>query len=244
MANGPIRQRDGADQDDSDEWLIAAARRAGHPLPQRARSRGTTAWRELLNAGLSDAEVLRLACAGSGAKPADFTQLTPDLGQLLPQRIALEHKVAPIGVHKGTLVVATSNPMSSELERQLAFAAKQRVRLDAANPSDILRAQSIVYAAVYGSRADPGALFPPTASPPAPQRPVSSADRPTLTTAEHPVPSATPTAAQAASHPTPAPAPSIVDRLLGAALAEHASEAILEPAPDGGFLVRLRIDGT
>ncbi|MEO8563876.1 MAG: ATPase, T2SS/T4P/T4SS family [bacterium] len=237
MANGPIRQRGSADQDDSDEWLIAAARRAGHPLPQRARSRGTTAWRELLNAGLSDAEVLRIACGASGAQPADLTQLSPELGQLLPQRVALEHKVAPIGVDKGTLVVATSNPKSAELERDLAFAAKQRVRLAAANPSDILRAQSIVYAAVYGTRADPGALFPPRTSTPIAQPTLAPPDRPMLTT------NATPSTAQKTAV-TPAPPPNIVDKLLGAAIAEKASEVILEPAPDGGFLVRLRIDGT
>lgn len=162
MSGDSRRSRGRDDGQEADEWLIDAARRAGHKLPAKERPSGTSAWRVLLNAGLADDEVLRLACSGSGADPADFTQLNPALADLLSHGVALKHRVAPLGVHRGTLGVATSNPRNPDLERDLAFAAKQRVRLFAASPSDVIRAQGMVYGAIYESRS---ALSTPASAP-------------------------------------------------------------------------------
>jgi type II secretory ATPase GspE/PulE/Tfp pilus assembly ATPase PilB-like protein/CheY-like chemotaxis protein len=247
MSNASPRPRPIADPE-SDEWLIDAARRAGHELPNRERSAGTTSWRVLLNAGIPEAEVLRLACAAAGTEAADFTRLSAAMGSLLAHGVALKHRVVPLGVHNGALDVATSNPRSPALERELAFAAKQRVRLHAASPSDIIRAQAVVYGTAYGTKADVGSAFvtgvpaPPSVMQPRPT-PVARLSLQTTVDPEVANVYAARKAAAAAAAP-PAPAPDMTDRLLAAAIAERASEAVLEPTSDGGLLVRLRIDGT
>jgi type II secretory ATPase GspE/PulE/Tfp pilus assembly ATPase PilB-like protein/CheY-like chemotaxis protein len=252
MSNASPRPR--PDDHESDEWLIDAARRAGHQLPNRERSAGTTSWRVLLNAGISEAEVLRLACAAAGTEAADFTRLSAAMGSLLAHGVALKHRVVPLGVHGGALDVATSNPRSPALERELAFAAKQRVRLHAASPSDIIRAQAVVYGTAYGNtKAEVGGAFvtgvpaPPSVMQPRPT-PVARLTLQTAVDSEVANVYAARKAAKAsAAAPAAAPAaptPDMTDRLLAAAIAERASEAVLEPTPDGGLLVRLRIDGT
>lgn len=223
--------------DESDDWLIDAARRAGHTV-RGERGRGTSAWRMLLNSGIAEAEVLRLACAASGTEPADFRRVSPAFGALLPHATALEHRVVPLGIQDKTLDIATSNPKSSALERELAFAAKQRIRLRPASPGDILAAQGVVYGAGYGTPTNYEAFkaSPAAAPTPAPVvRLTTAIDAQTVASAGSPAtPAGTPAAA----------APEITDRLLGAAFADRASEAILEPAADGGFVVRLRVDGS
>ena len=281
---GAYHRPSSPDRDDSDEWLLEAARRARHPVPAGERPSGVTAWRVLLSAGLADAEVLRLACAGSGSQPADFAHVSPALIGLLPHGVALKHRVAPLGVHDGVLGVATANPRSPALEKALAFAAKQRVRLFAASPSDILAAQARVYGQLYGAGVEfggsgtVGAPAPPPPPPPPPRAPIArlsvampqadeppdarvapsvrqSVERGRQSAATPSAPSvpvaATPPARASGSRPVAvpgaAPAPpaesELLDRLLNVAAAEAASEAIIEPAPDGGMLVRLRIDG-
>ncbi len=195
----------------------------------------------LLNAGISEQEVLRLACDAAGCEPADFKRLSPALGGLLPHNIAMKHRVVPLGVHDGALSVATSNPRSPALERELAFASKQRVRLHAASPSDILGAQAVIYGAAYGTAPDFNAFR--TQAPVAPPRPAPvarlSLAMPAETRATES--SAPPSAAVPAE---PSAAADVSDRLFAAASAEHASAVMLEPASENGLLVRLRIDGT
>ena len=221
--------------DESDDWLIDAARRAGHAV-RGERGKGTTAWRMLLNAGIGDGEVMRLACEASGREAADFQRLSPALGALLPHGTALEHRVVPLGIQDKTLDIATSNPKSAALERELAFAAKQRIRLRPASPADIIAAQAVVYGAAYGSPTDVKAFQAPPAAAPTPAPVVR------LTTA---IDTRTPATggSPGATAGAPAASPEITDRVLAAAFAERASEVILEPAADGGFVVRLRVDG-
>src|SRR4051812_20907534 len=260
MSYDSSRPRRSADRDDdSDEWLIDAARKAGHQLPQKERTPGTSAWRVLLNAQIPEAEVMRIACDVSGAKPADFAHISPTMGSLLSQGTAAKHRVVPIGVHNGTLGVATTNPMSPVLERELAFAAKQRVKLYAASPSDIIRATAIVYGAAYGPRADSGSSYRPIE--PTPAAPSATQPRPAPVgrlsmSVPAPADTNTPAGAAASQPATPngvqsgttaqpaAPAQDLTDRLLATATNDRASEAILEPTTDGGLLVRLCVDGT
>ncbi|MEP6618769.1 MAG: ATPase, T2SS/T4P/T4SS family [bacterium] len=227
----PVRTRANEPQEDSDEWLIDAARRAGHALPRRDRPAGTSAWRMLLNAGVSEEEILRLACAASGADAADFTRVSPALNSYLPHAVALRYRVAPLGVRNGVLGVATFNPRSPHLERELAFASKHRVSLLAAGPGAILRAQAAIYGTVYGTvtASEPGGPPMPAPSVAPPQRPPHVA-RLSL--------------AVAAPSETSSQAQNLADRLLTTAITERASEAHLEPAQEGGLLVRLRVDGT
>ena len=221
--------------DESDDWLIDAARLAGHAV-RGERGKGTTAWRMLLNAGIAEGEVMRLACEASGREAADFQRISPALGALLPHSAAVEHRVVPLGIQDKTLDIATSNPRNAALERELAFAAKQRIRLRPASPVDIIAAQAVVYGAAYGSPTDFKAFQPPPAAAPTPApvvRLTTAIDARTLASGAAPG-----TAAGA-----PAASPEITDRVLSTAFADRASEVILEPAADGGFVVRLRVDG-
>ena len=225
----PIRSSVNENQEDSDEWLIDAARRSGHQLPRRARPAGTSAWRVLINAGLPDDEILRLASSASGADAADFARTSPALGTFLPHAVALRLRVAPLGVRNGVLGVATYNPRSTYLERELAFASKHRVCLYSASPTAILRAQAAIYGTVYGTNAEVDVAPPmPIPVPSAPPRPPNIA-RLSL---------ALPAPSEALSQH-----PNLADRLLSTAITERASEAHLVPAQEGGLLIRLRVDG-
>ena len=223
-----------ANADESDDWLIDEARRAGHVV-RGERSRGTSAWRMLLNSGIAESEVLRLACAMSGTLPADFQRVSPALAALLPHAAAVEHRVVPVGVEDKILDIATSNPKSAELERELAFAAKQRVRLRPASPGDIISAQAVVYGAVYSSPTDYNAFkAAPAVAPPSVVRLTAAIDARTVAAG----------ASVGTAPGTPAAATAeITDRVLAAAFADRASAVILEPGADGGFVVRLRVDG-
>lgn len=225
--SAPVRSRANEYQEDTDEWLIEAARRAGHQLARRVRPPGTSAWRMLLNAGVPEEEILRLACAASGTDAADFSRVSPALSSFLPHTVALRYRVVPLGERNGVLGIATFDPRSALLERELAFASKHRVSLHSASPSAILRAQGIIYGTVYGTTAaiEPA---PPVAVPAAPPRP-------------------SPITRLSAAVPAPSEAqgqtPNLADRMLSTAIMERASEAHLVPAKEGGLLVRLRVDG-
>lgn len=236
--------------DEPDEWLIDAARRVGHVLSRGARTPGTTAWRALLNAGIAEDEVLRLACDASGVEPADFGHVSGTMGALLPQGIALMHRVVPVGLRRETLLIATSNPRNVALERTLGRAANRRVQLQAGSPSDIIKAQAVVYGAPFAVRpgARPAAPKSPTPAKPAagpPPRPTLAMLEPSAPVADAPVlVPTTPHAARRAMPPKQAPpAETLADQLIASAVTERASEVILDPIPDGGLLVRMRVDG-
>jgi type II secretory ATPase GspE/PulE/Tfp pilus assembly ATPase PilB-like protein len=230
------------EREESDEWLIDAARRARHELPRGERPPGTSAWRLLLNAGIPESEVIRLACDAAGTEAADFKNLSPALSTMLPHGIALKHRVAPIGVHNGILGVATSNPNSPALERELAFAARQRVRLHAASPSDILSAQAVVYGTAYGTTQAFEPVRAPAFAPSPRPAPVARLSLGVKMPVE-PTPVATPAQPGARAVVEPVVEADVADRLLAAACVDRASEASLDPTPDGGLLVRVRVDG-
>ena len=247
------------DRAEPDEWLIDAARQMGHAIPARARTPGTTAWRVLLNAGIGDDEVLRIACTVSGADPADFTQASPACASLLSHGLAIKHRVVPLGLHRGALAVATANPMNRVLERELSLATKHRVHLRPAGPAEIIRAQGIVYGTSFGTTSGLELKQPirtPKLSAPhvLPMLPVEAPAAPTAprvaTPAQTPAqaPTRVPTPVEAAtpapaSRPTPSSPSHLVNELLLGAAAERASEVILEPQADGGALIRLCVDG-
>ncbi len=232
MRSTPLHQRAVIRQDESDEWLIDAARRAGHRAPSPDASRRVSAWRLLLGAGIADDEILRIACAASGTDPADFSRVSPEMRRLLPHETALEHRVAPLGVHRGVLAIATVNPRSASLARTLAFASKQRVSLQAASPSAILRAQSIIYGSeTYGSTFN---FEPkPAAAPPTAVQP----QRTPMSRISVAVPAPVEATVEAKNSPE-----ALVERVLATAIGERASEIHIEAVSDGA-IVRFRIDG-
>lgn len=223
-----VRSRTSEHHEDSDEWLIDAARRAGHALPHRERPPGTSAWRLLLNVGVPEDEIMRVASAASGTEAADLSRVSPALGAFLPHAIALRFRVAPLGVRNGVLRVATYNPRSTLLERELAFASKHRVSLHAASPAAILRAQGAIYGTVYGTSSSAADPHVEADAVPAPR--LSRVAR---------LSQAVPEPADAHGHST-----TLADRMLITAVTERASEVHLVPAQEGGLLIRLRVDGT
>ncbi|HEV7992820.1 MAG TPA: ATPase, T2SS/T4P/T4SS family [Gemmatimonadaceae bacterium] len=252
MSDGPPRTR-ASTGDQSDQWLIEAARKAGHQLPNRERTPGTTAWRMLLNAGVTEDEVLRLACTESRAEAADFSQVTPAMSTLLPHLVARAYRVVPLGLRKNVLLVATSDPKSIEIEREISHAAKRRVELHAGSPSEIVRAQSIVYGAALGVSASSRMVtLEPDTLAAAPQPVEARVPRLSLSVSAPAVPASEPAATaplgakavEQAVSPLPSrPDETLADRLFATALTDLASEVILEPAAGGGVLARMRIDG-
>jgi type II secretory ATPase GspE/PulE/Tfp pilus assembly ATPase PilB-like protein/CheY-like chemotaxis protein len=227
-----------------DDWLLDAARNAGFRVPKGERPNGISAWRLLLGAGVSDADILRVACTASGADAADFSRVSPALRDLLPHDAAVEHRVAPAGVHGGVLAIGTVNPSSRTLERLLAFASKQRVKLLAASPSEIIHAQSIIYGSeTFGSTFNfnvRSSVPLPSAVSPRPT-PVS---RISVSMSVPPEARDEPDAAPITVPADPQNSPdALLTRLLETAVTERAAEVQLEPVAQGGLLVRLRIDG-
>src|SRR4051812_13086988 len=69
--------------------------------------------------------------------PADFSYIDPRAVALLAERWARRHRVLPLAVDGGTIVVATSDPLDLDAERAIAFATGHRVRWELASTEDI-----------------------------------------------------------------------------------------------------------
>jgi type II secretory ATPase GspE/PulE/Tfp pilus assembly ATPase PilB-like protein len=75
----------------------------------------------------------------AAATPADFSRVDPRAVALLSERWARRHAVLPIALERGTLLVATSNPLDLDAERAVSFATGQRVRWAFAAPDELAR---------------------------------------------------------------------------------------------------------
>ncbi|MGE0330521.1 MAG: ATPase, T2SS/T4P/T4SS family [Ramlibacter sp.] len=137
---------------DHHAWLLRLARAR---YPQRA-----TLAQAQLPAGLPDAWQLVANLAGIGTTElaravADAFQLKlaqtgrPDhaLARLLPQQVADQFGVAPVGLEDGVLLVATADPSRADLLAHLRFAAGGRpVQACIATPEDVEAARMMLYA--------------------------------------------------------------------------------------------------
>ena len=85
---------------------------------------------------------------------ADFTRIEPRAVALLAERWARRHRVLPIAVDHGTIIVATSDPLNFDAERAIAFATGHRVRWEIASAEDIAQHLDRVYPEAP-SRRDP-----------------------------------------------------------------------------------------
>ena len=90
--------------------------------------------------------------------PADFSRSDPRAIALLAERWARRHLVVPIAVDRGTLVVATSNPLDFDAERAIAFATGYAVRWEVASLEEIRAQLDRAYLEV---QARPDAATPP-----------------------------------------------------------------------------------
>ena len=71
--------------------------------------------------------------------PADFATVDPRAVALLGERWARKHRVLPLALEAGGLVVATSDPLDLDAERAVAFATGCRVRWARADASELAR---------------------------------------------------------------------------------------------------------
>ena len=89
---------------------------------------------------------------------ADFTRIDPRAVALLAERWARRHRVLPLAVDHGTIVVATNDPLNFDAERAIAFATGHRVRWEVASAEEISHQLDRVYPEAP-SRRDP--IAPP-----------------------------------------------------------------------------------
>src|ERR1035437_475984 len=150
---------------------------------------------------------------------ADFTRIDPRAIALLAERWARRHRVLPVAVDHGTIIVATSDPLNLDAERAIAFATGHRVRWELASAEEIAHHLDRVYPDAP-SRRDP--VAPPIQV----QHLTFSAEGGTSENAADVGASIT----------------RLVDQLLAEAISAGASDLHLEPE-EQGIAVRHRVDG-
>jgi type II secretory ATPase GspE/PulE/Tfp pilus assembly ATPase PilB-like protein len=150
---------------------------------------------------------------------ADFTRIDPRAVALLAERWARRHLVVPLGVDRGTIIVATANPLDLDAERAVAFSTGHRVRWELASPDEIARQLDRVYSDAP-TRPDP--VAPPVEV----QHLRFIADGQNANAADD----------------GGASVIRLVDQLLAEAISAGASDLHLEPE-EQGIAVRHRVDG-
>ena len=158
---------------------------------------------------------------------ANLDQVSSQALELIPERWARRFAVLPLTIDDDALIVATSNPCDVDCERALAFAAARPVRFAMAAPADIAARLD----AAYGGDGD--------ATPNDLPRPSESGHHVDIQLLAG-------EAEQYDDHSLANDdAPSIsllVDEILGAGIAERASDIHIEPE-EQGIVVRHRVDG-
>ncbi|HTK49191.1 MAG TPA: type II/IV secretion system protein [Gemmatimonadaceae bacterium] len=146
-----------------DRWLAEAAVRRGLPgtLDLCEHDDARTAWEALLAAGIAEGSILELACSVSATKPVDLEPVGTENAVLLSRALAERYAVVPVRMEGSTLVVATSDPLSATLERDLAFATRRRVSIVTAPPAALAAARARCYAGFVDDEAGAPALVTP-----------------------------------------------------------------------------------
>ena len=196
-----------------DRWLLDALRELGHPAVEKLKA-ANSAWEAAVAAGASPGEVLDIVCQTSGAPPADLSKSGPKEKPLLSIKFAARYGVVPVRMNGSVLDVASANPLTQHLERDLAFAAGRQIRITVASPPDVRDA----YERIYGVTTTGGV--------PTPRLEWVIKEGPLGTRAE----------------PTRGMVMDSLDRLIADALDQRASDIHFEPKEDD-LLVRFRVDG-
>ena len=158
---------------------------------------------------------------------ADLDQVSSQALELIPERWARRFGVLPLSIDDDALIVATSNPCDVDCERALAFAAARPVRFALASPGDIAARLD----SAYGGDSDAAPNEPPRQNESARHVDVQLLAGEAEEYGDHAV--------------AGDDAPSIsllVDEILGAGIAERASDIHIEPE-EQGIVVRHRVDG-
>ncbi|MEP6731494.1 MAG: type II/IV secretion system protein [bacterium] len=225
-----------------DQWLADAAVRRSLSGAAHLADFGDrpTAWAALLAAGATDDAVLELACLVSATKAVDLSVTGPAGASLMLASVSEKLGVVAVRKDGPTIVVATSNPLGSTLERDLHAATGLRVAIVTASPQAIHEARARIYGV--------GSSAPTNASDTIP------ATQPNNVATPPPAPSFQP-ARKSVVIPGLAPRDAaddpeggkshvikFVDEILSEALRADASDLHFEPKEDG-LLVRFRVDG-
>ena len=122
-----------------DAWLLdclppsrgAAVRRA------EADTGAGSAWEALARAGVPEGETADAAAAACGTARASREQLMAAAPGLVPLHLAERFRVVPLGMERGVLAVAASDPRSPDVAEHLGFVLGCRVRPVVAAPSEV-----------------------------------------------------------------------------------------------------------
>lgn len=239
MADAPRNVRAQAAKPWPDRWLSEAATRRGLPGSERLMqfTHMATAWQALVAAGAAEQAVLDLACLVSATKPADLSRVGPAEAALMARGTADKFGVVPVRLDGAKLVVASPNPLSSTLERDLAIATGKRIDVVTASPSAVSAASRRMYA-------DPTFALDPALTrfkTPTGVRAVAAQEPPRQRPAALPMLGVD--ELDDRREAAEAPASAVIDQIFAEALREQASDVQLEPKEDG-VLVRFRVDGS
>ena len=213
-----------------DRWLSEAAVRRGLSSAERLQEfrAMASAWEALLATGASAEEVLQLACTVSATKPAQLERVRAAESAVMPQAIAERFAVVPVGTDGSRIVVASSNPLSATLERDLARALKRHVEIVTASPLDIKAARDRIYAPAGERLAEGDAASPDAAAPKRFSQALAS------------VASVARDAEDVEGNRSRIH--ELIEAIFADALRDGASDLHFEPKEDG-LLVRFRVDG-
>ena len=140
---------------DSTHWLSTLAQRAGLGDSSGAGLTDATpileAWQTVANSlGTSQADVAREIANLLHLPMADFASADPGALTFLSEGSALTYGVFPLRATDRELIVATSNPLDLDAEREIGFLSSRRTIFEIAPPDELRTASE----EAYGSGAD------------------------------------------------------------------------------------------
>jgi type II secretory ATPase GspE/PulE/Tfp pilus assembly ATPase PilB-like protein/8-oxo-dGTP pyrophosphatase MutT (NUDIX family) len=184
-------------------------------------------WNAVVDRGLlASEELVDLIATHFRLQVADLGSISAQALELVPERWARRFGVLPLTFDENALVVATANPCDLDAERALAFAAGRSVRFAIAAPDAIAGRIDELYGERESERQ--GAAPPPPTAERHVEVQMLSTD-----------------SERYEDESVGDDGPSIsrlVDDLLGAGIAERASDIHIEPE-EQGIVVRHRVDG-
>lgn len=135
----------------STHWLTGAAARAGlgttDTLAVAPDTPAADAWREVAErAGVDEGELAEAVARGFHLEVADLDEIEAGARTLVPEEVARKHSVLPLRSSDRELVVATSEPLDFDTERELGFVSSRNVSFQVAPPAALHRALNEAYA--------------------------------------------------------------------------------------------------
>jgi general secretion pathway protein E len=120
-------------------WLVTLARRAGLPgaeavlLPRSAPA--ADVWRSICAGGTAESVLASMVASQLKLPLAEAVTPSGDAAQLLPESLALWHRVRALADDGRTLTVATIDPMDGDAEQALAFSCRRMIVFAVATPA-------------------------------------------------------------------------------------------------------------